>query len=374
MEDKMRRYTFGTLGFRAARVAGLACMLTVAATALAHAGNNVGWVWADDPSASSSYTPDTYYSYNSAGGSITITPYGAGEYLVEFGGLYDGSPDNVQVTAYYTTGYCEATSWGGGSGTVDAYVQCYNASGSRANNYFTLLYQSHSSGFGNAKVGQAYIWTNDPTAKSYVPDSEWSYNSTGGMNSVRRHSAGNYTVTLPGLTKTGGNVQVTAYTSLYNEPVPARCKVVEWSSGSSGTKVNVQCYNSGGLPADEYFSLLYSIGVPMAVTEGYAAKGAWAWANNAESTSAYRTDTTYQYNEFETGRLTSQKTGTGVYLVTIPGSLSYAPSLVLVTAYGGGANYCNVDGWSTSQISVNCFNAGGVESDTQFDVTLQTAP
>jgi hypothetical protein len=367
----MLGHAFVKSGFRAARVAGLACLLAATAASAAHAMNNVGWVWADEPAASSSYTPDTGYSYNSSGGTITITPYGAGEYYVEFGGLYDGSPDDVQVTAYNTSGYCTANSWYGSGTTMYIFVECFDKNGSAANNYFTLLYQSHSTTFGTADVGLAYLWANDRTTGSYTPSSYYSYNSTGGTNTIRRHSTGNYTVTLPGLTKTGGDVQVTEYSG-YSEP--ARCNVVEWGASSAGTKINVKCYNTSGEPADEYFNLLYGVGVPLAVTKGYAAKGVWAWANDDTSTSVYTPDRTYQYNEFETGRLTAQEVGTGEYLVEFPGSPSYSTSLVLVTAYANNSNYCNVDDWGSDYLYVLCYDEGGNLADTQFDVTFQTAP
>jgi hypothetical protein len=81
----------------------------------------------------------------------------------------------------------------------------------------------------------------------------------------------------------------------------------------------------------------------------------------------------YQYNGFGPGRLTSRKTGTGLYTVTIPGTLNYSTSVAMVTATGPTSDYCNLVSWTASTIDVACFRQGGIPADSRFEVSLETA-
>ncbi len=146
-----------------------------------------------------------------------------------------------------------------------------------------------------------------------------------------------------------------------------------WGSGASSTSINVQCYNSLGYARDTDFYVAYSVGEPLGVTPGVKPFGAWALADNSTSTNVYTPNINYQYNNFGTGRLTAQKTGTGQYTVTIPGTLNYGTSVALVTAVGDGNTYCNIVSWTTSAINVACYRQGGVPTDSKFDVVFQTA-
>ena len=128
--------------------------------ASAEAKNNVGWAWAGCPSCYNAYTPKKAYSYNSAGGAIKIVPRATGVYWVEFDSLYDGAPDNAQVTAYLTNGYCEAGNWGPHtpkSKQVLVTVWCWDANGNSANQIFSVLYQSRSAPLGDATKGIAFV-------------------------------------------------------------------------------------------------------------------------------------------------------------------------------------------------------------------------
>ena len=88
---------------------GTAYALALASASVAQAriaSNFVGWVWGNEPTATSCYTLNTSFSYNSQKGSITICPLATGVYEVEFGSLYQAQPDDIQITAYDTSGYC----------------------------------------------------------------------------------------------------------------------------------------------------------------------------------------------------------------------------------------------------------------------------
>lgn len=78
------------------------------------------------------------YAYNSAGGAITRTRTGVGEYTVNFAGL-DLSAGNVQVSSYgeaTETVACKVVGWGGSS----ADIACFTTGGAAANTRFTLAF------------------------------------------------------------------------------------------------------------------------------------------------------------------------------------------------------------------------------------------
>jgi hypothetical protein len=356
-------------------LAGLAFALAATVTNPAHGGNSVGWVWGNTPNATSAYTPDPSHSYNSTGGSIAVVPISTGYYEVEFGSLYDGAPSNVLVSAYDTSGSCVPSGWSASGATVDAYVSCVDATGNPANTYFTLLYQSRKAPTGNAGKGLAFLLADQPFAKNYTPDKLHQYNSAGKINTIKRYDfigGGGYLVTIPGLTATGGDVQVTAYGG-------GRCNIVSWSSNAEGTTVNVDCSDPkfyDGLRTNESFLLAYAIDKPFGFTEGTNPRGAWVFANQAEHWGSYTPDTNYQYNGFSPGKLTVAYKGMGQYTVTIPGSRSYTNSIAIVTANSNNGwqdYYCNVAGWEATSVNVACYSHDGKPSPAGFDLTFQAA-
>lgn len=107
--------------------------------------DKVGYVWAHNPT-SASYTPTPVYSYNSAGGAITITRSNTGRYAVRFAGLGGQSTagGNVQVTAYgFGSEYCKVQSWGSGGDDFVANVNCFAAGGNPADTLYTVLVTWH---------------------------------------------------------------------------------------------------------------------------------------------------------------------------------------------------------------------------------------
>jgi hypothetical protein len=351
--------------------AALAVLAMVAGLTSAQAAGSIGWVLGNEPNATSAYTPASANSYNSAGGSITVTPVSAGVYTVSFAGLHTRTgSDDVQVTAYQTAGYCTAGAWSYVHATVNATVNCYSASGIRVNTYFDLLYQERAGIFGTGTKGIAFVYANSPTTANYTPTSATQYNSTGGTNTVIRIGAGSYVVNIPGLSNQHGDVQVTAVGP--NASSPARCKVESWQSGANnGTNIYVLCFNSSGAAADELFDVAYAVLEPFGLGVASATPGAWAWAELAKSTTPYDTKAAYQFNGFATGKLTAQNQGTGVYNVNVPDYPSYSSSIALVTAYGSDNSYCNPNGWLP--ISVTCYAQGGRQKDDIFDAAYQTS-
>lgn len=341
---------------------------TLAATALglgsAEAATKVGWAWANEPS-SASYTPSTGYSYNSSGGGITISRSSTGVYLVTFTGLGSSLTDNVLVTAYETSGYCQVGSWGASAGgDASVTVRCYDAAGAAADQYYDIVYQAHSGDIGTSTKGLAFLWADQPSSASYTPSSSYQYNSTGATNTMTRSSTGVYTAHLPGLDKVGGHVQVTAYGS-----APHRCKTSGWSSDASGTDVNVLCFDATGAAADSYFTLEYSRHLPAAFLTTSLTKGYYAWASQPANPS-YTTSGPYTYNAWGTGKLTAVRDGQGQYHLDVEDPGGYSTSNVLVTAYGTDNSYCNSNGWTP--VYVACFRQGGDPINSRFDASFLT--
>jgi len=361
---------------RMARAVGVAGLVALAAAGTAQAANRIGWVWGDQPASAVPYAPNVADSYNSTGGTITIFPLAVGVYKVEFGKLYDGAPDDVQVTAYQSFGYCNTGGWTHSTkNAIDIYVNCFDASGKPANGFFTLLYQSRNVSFGTPSRGIAFLLADQPTNPSYSPNPLYQYNSTGGGNSIIRNSVGNYTATLPGLHAAGGDVQVTAVAqSVTGGPgtTPSRCKVASWKNNVDATFINVLCFNSVGRPADELFDLVFAQKISFGLASSATSRGVYAWADQLHSLALYTPNTVFQYNGFATGPLTAQKIATGQYTVTIPGSTPYSKSNMLVTAFGTGNHYCNVLNWSGQTLKVACYLQGGGLVDAQFDLGFQT--
>lgn len=96
---------------------------------------HLAYAWANDATAAS-YTPSTLYSYNSAGGAITITRSAVGKYEVAFAGLTLGA-GHVQVSKYgLGSGSCHVANWG--LGAIN--VECYTVAGAAADMRFTVMF------------------------------------------------------------------------------------------------------------------------------------------------------------------------------------------------------------------------------------------
>lgn len=219
---------------------------------------------------------------------------------------------------------------------------------------------------GAAQAGQkvGWVWADQPESANYTPDTDYSFNSSGGNVSISRSSAGTYTVAFPGLgSSLFSNVLVSGYST------SGTCKVGAWST--AGASISVLCFDQNGNPQDSYFTLVYQA---RSGTFGSATKGlAFLWANQASNPS-YTPDTLYQYNS--TGATnTIVRSGTGVYTAILPG-LTAVGGAVQITAYGAGAGRCKTSGWGVDvdgeHVNVLCFNASGAPSDETFTLLYAT--
>jgi hypothetical protein len=111
---------------------------------------------------------------------------------------------------------------------------------------------------GTASAQTGFAWACAPTTASYnaaVTCAPYGYNSRGGAVDVTRSSVGMYAVDFVGLggrTVAGGNVQVTAYSTLN-----IVCNVYDWASSGVNFTAYVRCFTTtSGLVADSDFTIL----------------------------------------------------------------------------------------------------------------------
>jgi len=207
-----------------------------------------------------------------------------------------------------------------------------------------------------------FVWNNNPTTSgTTTPASAYSYNSSGGVNTVTRNSVGSYTVNFPGLGNgLNSNVEVTPYGT-----GPAYCMVGNWSSsGSSEVQVNIDCYNRLAAAVDHSFTVLYQARTHSDPTTPSVA---FLWANQP-TTASYTPELEYQYNAGG-GTNTITRSSTGNYTANLPG-FSATGGTVIVSAYGSAPAHCQVTSWSNSSagavVNVNCTDSTGISVDEYF--------
>ena len=321
----------------------------------------------------------TAVSYNSAGGSNSVSIARTGVFQVTLSGLGNSLNSNIQVNAVNTDGtghYCTSDGWYSDNDVdVTAYVDCFDSSGNPLTEDFTLFYQARTTAPPSGSI--AFLWANDPTiaiGSTYIPASSYSYNSTGGTNKVHHKATGVYLVHLPGLSD-HGNVQVTAY----GDGTAARCEVKGWSAQGTGTDVSVYCVNAANVATDEYFDLSYTDGTTEAAGPSATAQGAYAWANN-DTKKNYVPSVAHQFNSLSPpDALTAQRFGglvLGQYSLTLPNpsEVSFNTFLGMVTAIGSSGEYCNTAGLNVEEgdiyVDLICYDSEGRQVDAEYTGTL----
>lgn len=94
---------------------------------------------------------------------------------------------------------------------------------------------------------------------------------------------------------------------------------------------------------------------------------AYAW-NNSASADATLTNNGYTYNR-SGGAVTVVHNGAGSYTISFAG-LGINGGNVTVSGYGGGANWCKVGGWSSSSVTVLCFDSAGAATDSLWTIAV----
>ncbi len=99
--------------------------------------NDDAYVWADNSSSTTSYTPPTFFSHNPQGADPTAIKNSTGQYEVTFPGLLVEYGGNIQVSAYGpSSSLCTVVSWS--STEVD--VNCTDVNGNQVDSQFDVLF------------------------------------------------------------------------------------------------------------------------------------------------------------------------------------------------------------------------------------------
>ena len=338
----------------------------LASTSQALSTNDFGFAWSNQ--LTGTFNPSTSYDANTGGGAITVQNVSTGRYTVTFAGL-GGPSGNAQVVAHGTdTTRCKVESWFQSGSNELVNVLCHTPAGALINSKFVVRYGRANAGGGPS----AYLWANQPSTASYTPTSSYSFNSTGGINTITRAAAGTYTVNLPGLGGFNGSVMVTAHGSS-----DTHCNLALWGSSPGNRSIEVRCWSAAGVLADSTFSLAFD----GAGVTGYHDVGAFAWANDTASAS-YTPSSSYSYNSgafaCDSGSNTAGKLSTGRYFMrhTVVGPLD---STVHVTArsFPDAADYCKVESWIPAsgggvEVTTRCFDATGAAKDSQYAESYYT--
>lgn len=144
----------------------------------APASGAIDFLWANEPTNTSPYTPDTQYNFNSSGTYNTVTRDNTGLYFAYLPGVH-ANGGNPQVTAYGAgAAHCEVVDWYHNHSGINVVVYCFNAAGQPADEYFSLAFS-----FG-ATIATAtdstlggYAWANNTSALSYVPSKPYQFNN-----------------------------------------------------------------------------------------------------------------------------------------------------------------------------------------------------
>jgi hypothetical protein len=217
-----------------------------------------------------------------------------------------------------------------------------------------------------AFAGSAWVWANNPTAKSYTPNVKFAHSQQGGKVWVTRTSPGKYEIKFAGWsvsTRVSSNVQVSAYGVGSNH-----CKVASWSPSNDTLGVKINCFTSGGTPDDSMFSALISYGNRY----DSSSRTAYAWSSSARS--SHTAKSKFAYNGQRPVQIKRLKVG--VYEANFTGFIGDQANggNVQVTAYGNSNTQCKIKDWTKRRkdlvITILCFQPAGMPSDSLFSILV----
>jgi uncharacterized protein YjdB len=309
------------------------------------------------------YTPNALYSFNQAGGTVSITRTATGRYRVTFGllakGLLAANRETMLVSAYNSAAvHCSTTSWGTASARDMAVnVSCATLEGTAIDSRFTLV----MIGSNTLSDKHAFFWSSSSAGGTL--SSLYSFSSGGGANANVRSGPGDYAASFPGMAMSPSHVAVTTYGSAAD---PA-CQTTNWDDTVFGAIV--RCTDALGALTDGLFNALV-------LNAGRSGKRwAYAWSSNASGTIDVAAAPSAFYRLQSNNQVTTiTRTGTGLYTVRFPGMAGNTPETIIVAPYTAGA-HCQIQSWSEEAVdltvSVRCFSrTAPALQDARFTILL----
>jgi uncharacterized protein YjdB len=196
-----------------------------------------------------------------------------------------------------------------------------------------------------------YALANNPSAASYTPHSDSSFNSGGGSIAITRLATGSYRVVFPNQRPLSGEVEtfmVSAYES------NSYCKLLAWQpSGPNDLAADVRCFAFGGQPGDSKFTITLLSDGSLGNRFGFGL------ADQPSTAGPYTPASTYNASPTQPGpQLRVSRAGPGQYAVTFTGNGGTVldPEGIMVTAYGAGNARCQPASELTNEtILVRCW-------------------
>ncbi len=216
-----------------------------------------GYILDDQPTLATYTNPAT--RFNSTNGDVVITRGSDPRYwTVRFTGQsFNNTGGNVQVSALGTRpARCGVVNWTPNSAGVDAQVRCDNLSGVTSfTPQWTLVYAHGRSLVGGSGGYFGYLQADQPSATDYTPSLPRNLAPFGFAHTITRQAVGTYVAHVHGPV----NQSVVVHASV-NRDTDKYCTLVSWtvtSNQQQAADIRVNCYTSGGAPADAWFSLNY---------------------------------------------------------------------------------------------------------------------
>jgi hypothetical protein len=294
----------------------------------------------------------------------TVGVVGLGQYKITFAGAA-AAGGVAHVTAINSAPHwCQVNGLGPVGADEVVTISCYRAGGAPDGTGFSAIFGS-SSGPASAVGSFGYV---DSAASGALVSQ---YNSAGLGNTVIHTGIGQWSVKFAGLSTPGptdGSLQATAVSPA---PVPARCKVLGWSSSSSGQIAQVTCFDASGALADTRFTLTYQY--QRSLYGGFAPPKYFGYLWNQPVGGPPSTN----FNSILGPGANTLSAGT-LSLVTFP-SLAVLPDDIQVTASGPGSDFCGLNiawahaGADTIVRDVNCFTNAGAPSAAGFLISDNSA-
>ena len=153
------------------------------------------------------------WSWNSKGGTNTVTRTGVGTYTAKFGGL-GAAPNGGTVLVTSSGGdnsYCSTVSWGLVGADIQVNLACFSPGGTPLDTHFLVSFMTDVSVAVNVLTDQtsgAYARADSPSTAAYVPLPLYSLNSTGGAIAASRQLTGRYTMNFAGLPSSNSTIAI----------------------------------------------------------------------------------------------------------------------------------------------------------------------
>ncbi len=321
------------------------------------------WGWFDKPS-SNQFTLSSYYQFNSTGGAIVGKRSATGVYQVvipNMGSHYNGV---CHAVAYGGNHSVQVVNWGRSGSNLNINLKAFAPTGRPIDGRFVIFFYHED------KKSGAYTWMSSPGEVTHG----YTYNSSGGRNTVTKTGTGRYKVEFAGLkpdvyTQQKGNVLVTPYNG-----TARRAQVINWGlSSRGGASVNVQITDANGQPADSKFviSFINDFNIGQNGNGEDADCGAFVWANDATASRIYSPSATYAKNN-ASKNIKIQRLSTGSYKVQLGLVPHQSSTMAIATSYGSNNTYASVDKWlksssdSGTDVYVKCYDANGNLADSKF--------